>query len=225
MKQRRIGVYGGTFDPVHNGHLLVARAILEAFELEQMLFVPAFVPPHKRGRVISSPLHRWTMLALATMNEPQFQLSTIELEAPERPYTIETLGRLKAQLNDARLFFVMGEDSFRDVMMWREHERLLTEYDCVVAVRPEPQAATDAAKPLSAHLSSRLQARVVDLRGGARPTNKMLQAPRVYLTDYVATPVSSTEIRAQAAASHSVAPMVPAPVADYIAKYRLYQGS
>lgn len=225
MSKQRIGVYGGTFDPVHHGHLLVARAILAAFELEQMLFIPAFVPPHKRGRAISSPLHRWAMLALATLNEPQLQLSTIELEAPERPYTIETLGRLKAQFDDARLFFVMGEDSFRDVMMWREHERLLTEYDCVVAVRPEPHVATDEAKPLAAHLSSRLQARVLDLRGGARPTRESLRAPHVYLTDYVASPVSSTEIRKQAGAGASVAAMVPPPVADYIAKYHLYQGS
>ena len=128
-------------------------------------------------------------------------------------------------MNDARLFFVMGEDSFRDVMMWREHERLLTEYDCVVAVRPESQGTADATKPLGAHLSSRLQARVVDLRGGARPTNERLQAPRVYLTDYVASPVSSTEIRVRAATGASIATMVPPPVAAYISKYRLYQGS
>src|SRR2546427_11201317 len=103
---RRIGVYGGTFDPIHNGHLSVAAAILDAFALQRMLFVPAFVPPHKRGREISAAYHRYAMVALATEDAPAMMASAIELEAPAKPYTIETLHRLQAEHGDARLFFI-----------------------------------------------------------------------------------------------------------------------
>ncbi|MBL8186827.1 MAG: adenylyltransferase/cytidyltransferase family protein, partial [Acidobacteria bacterium] len=98
--RQRIAVYGGTFDPIHDGHLRVADAILKAFAMDRMLFVPAFVPPHKRSQQISSPFHRLAMLALATADQPQMFVSSIELEAPQRPYTIETLGRLQIELGD-----------------------------------------------------------------------------------------------------------------------------
>jgi len=218
---KRLGIYGGTFDPVHFGHLRVARAILENFELEQLLFVPAFVPPHKRGQTISHPHHRYAMLALATADEPQMLISTLELDAPARPYTIETLGQLQTQHSAAQLFFVMGMDSFRDVPMWREHERLLSEYNIIVAARP----GTLPTDPIhrAAHLAPALQARVVNLCGGLRPQEKNLREPHIFVTDYVAVDVSATEIRQAAQAGKPLERFVPPAVAAYIAKYQLYQ--
>src|SRR5262249_17789874 len=106
-----------------------------------MVFVPAFTPPHKRKQAISSPFHRMSMLPLATAGFSKMFVSTIELEAPSRPYTIETLARLQAELDPVRLFFIMGADSFRDLASWREYERIMREFDVIVAMRPgyEPE--------------------------------------------------------------------------------------
>ena len=91
--RKRIAVYGGTFDPVHVGHAAVARKLLELFGLDELLFVPAFVAPHKRDRKVSPAFDRHAMLALATQDERRLRISTVELSAPERPYTVETLTR------------------------------------------------------------------------------------------------------------------------------------
>ena len=95
MKRRkRIALYGGSFDPVHVGHTAVARELSRLFALDGVLFIPAHLAPHKRGRKVSAPLHRHAMLALATQGEPRFRVSTLELDAPERPFTVDTLSRL-----------------------------------------------------------------------------------------------------------------------------------
>ena len=225
--RRRIGIYGGTFDPIHNGHFKVAEAVLNAFALDQMLFVPAFAPPHKRKQTIGSPFHRLAMLALATANSPRMFVSTVELEAPSQPYTIETLGRLQAELQPVRLFFVMGADSFRDVTSWREYEGILSEYDVVVATRPgyyRYYGSENDAKT-AGHLAPQLETRIVDLRGGGYPSNKDLKSPRIYLTDYVAVDVSATGIREAVEQGRSIDDLVPPSVAAYIEKYQLYRKS
>ncbi|MDX2042754.1 MAG: nicotinate-nucleotide adenylyltransferase [Acidobacteriota bacterium] len=219
--RQRIAVYGGTFDPIHNGHLRVAEAILKAFAMDRMLFVPAFVPPHKRYQQISSPFHRLAMLALATADQPRMLVSAIELEAPQRPYTIETLGRLQSELGDVQLFFVMGADSFRDVTMWREHERLLTEFSVIVATRP----GYESDKNIAAHLAPQLQSRCVDLRGCQAPSPEHFAEPHVYLTDYVAMDVSATAIREAVEQQQSIEHLVSPAVAAYIEKYQLYRKS
>jgi len=216
--RRRIGVYGGTFDPVHNGHFKVAEAVSNAFALDRMLFVPAFTPPHKRKQIISSPFHRMAMLALATAYSPAMFISTVELEAPSQPYTIETLGRLQAELHPVRLFFIMGADSLRDVPTWREYEEILSEYDVVVATRPGCHGFENDQK-----LATRLENRIKDLRGGVYPSNEDLKSPRIYLTDYVTVDLSATIIREAVQQGRSIDDMVPPPVAAYIEKYQLYR--
>ena len=237
--RRRIGIYGGTFDPVHHGHLKVAEAVSSAFALDRILFVPAFTPPHKRKRMISSPFHRMAMLALATADSPKMIISTVELEAPSRPYTIETLGRLQTELQPARLFFMMGADSFGDVTSWREYEAILSEYDVVVATRPgyrghdnydgaaqdgKEDGKEDGEEAVVA-LAPQLRMRIVDLRGGACPSNEDLKSSRIYLTDYVSVDVSATGIREAIEQGRSIDDLVPPSVAAYIEKYRLYQKS
>jgi nicotinate-nucleotide adenylyltransferase len=225
--RRRIGIYGGTFDPVHNGHLRVAEEVSNAFALDRVFFVPAFTPPHKRKRMISSPFHRMAMLALATADSPKMFISTVELEAPSRPYTIETLERLQTELQPARLFFVMGADSFGDVTSWREYEAILTGYDVIVATRPGSNGRIDFDGPYDGEetggsLSPQLRSRIVDLRGGARPVEEDLKSSRIYLTDYVSIDVSATGIREAVEQGRSIDDVVPPSVAAYIEKYRLY---
>lgn len=217
--RQRIAVYGGTFDPIHNGHLKVAEAVLNAFTMDRLLFVPAFTPPHKRSYDILSPFHRLAMLALATADQPRMLVSAIELESPQRPYTIETLGRLKAETANAQLFFVMGADSFQDVTMWREHERLLTEYDVIVAVRP----GYNSDENIASHLNPNLQAACIDLRGGLVPSSENFRSSHVYLTDYVTMDISATEIRDAMRQNQPIEKFVPPSVATYIKKYQLYR--
>jgi len=229
--RQRIGIYGGTFDPIHNGHLEVAEAILKAFALDRMLFVVSATPPHKRKQAIGSPFHRLAMAALATADSPQMFVSTIELESPSRPYTIETLERLRTELQPVQLFFVMGADSFRDVTSWYEYERILSEYEVIVATRPGYRNDEN----IAANLSPQLQSRIVDLRGGGSPFGKDLvgadlagenkQSPRIFLTDYVEVDVSATDIREAVAQGRSIGDLVPPPVASYIEKYSLYRKS
>ncbi len=226
MKQRRIGLYGGTFDPVHAGHLAVARALLQLFALDEVLFIPAYVAPHKRTgtRRPTSPLHRYAMLALATQDEARLQISTIELDAPERPYTVETLARLQAEMGaGVHLSFVMGADSWADITTWREWERLLALTDHIVMARPGHTLAT-------AHVSDEVRRRVVDLRGrtGVEVAAALApaDAPRIYFTDAVCADVSATAIRQSARASAAETETswaVPPTVAGYIRKYRIYK--
>jgi nicotinate-nucleotide adenylyltransferase len=217
--QQRIGVYGGTFDPIHHGHLQVVAAITQAFALDSLLLVPAFVPPHKRTRMISSSWHRYAMLALATADSEMMKLSTIELEAPTRPWTIDTLGRLKEENPSAQLFFIMGADSFADVTSWREYERLLREYHIIVALRPGYESDGSP----GAHLSPQLRAQIVDLRGGRLPDEESLMTPHTWLTDYLEVDISASRIREAVRQGLPIDDFVPPVVARYIEKHGLYR--
>jgi nicotinate-nucleotide adenylyltransferase len=228
MAQRRVGLYGGTFDPVHAGHIAVARALIESFAFAEVLFIPAYIAPHKRTGVRrpASPLHRYAMLALATADEPRMRISTIELDAPQRPYTVETLARLRTAFGPtARLFFVMGADSWADITTWREWERLLTLTDHVVMARPGYELQT-------AHVTDAIRQRIVDLRG--RTTTEIEGAltttdeAHIYFTDAVYADVSATAIRQATRASEiedGASLPVPAAVAEYIRKYGVYRDS
>lgn len=217
MGERRIAAFGGTFDPVHNGHVEIARAIVHNFGLDQLLIVPAHRPPHKDPRGIADAYHRYAMAALATLDEQRMIVSTIELESPERPYTYETIERLQSAVGErTRLFFVMGADSFQEINTWREPARILSATDVIVVTRPGHDVA-------SSHLDDRFKHTVIDL--GER--NAELEIPdddshHVYLTGYVNNSVSSTQIRRRVRDGQSVAGLVPPRVADYISKYGLY---
>src|SRR3954464_12276356 len=158
-RRRRVALYGGTFDPVHAGHSGVARGLLKLFALDEVLFIPAYVAPHKRDRRVSPALDRYAMLALATQGEERFRVSTVELSAPERPYTVETLSSFREREGRAsRLFFIMGADSWEEITTWREWERVLTLTDTIVVTCASGELPT-------AHVTDEIRGRVVDVRG------------------------------------------------------------
>jgi nicotinate-nucleotide adenylyltransferase len=223
-KRKRVGVFGGTFDPVHKGHFKVAEAVLAAFAMERVIFVPAYVPPHKRGQALSSAYHRMAMLVLATIDAPQMFVSTVEIDSPTRPYTIETLQRLQLSRPEWRLFFVMGADSFMDITSWYEYQQILSGYDVIVAARPGYSDEKSIAGQLLL-LAPELRERVVDLRGGLFPTDRQLMTPHIYLTDYAEVDVSATTLREVAAKGGNIDRLVPPAVAAYILKYGLYHNS
>jgi nicotinate-nucleotide adenylyltransferase len=215
---RRIGAFGGTFDPLHVAHVQIARAVVDNLALDELILIPAHRPPHKPTNVISGAYHRYAMAVLGTLDEPRLRVSTIELEAPERPYSFETVERLRASYGpDAELFFVIGADSFEEIETWREPGRLLAEANLVVISRPGHVID-------QAGMGSNVPARVVDLRGQKRvPLAAKTGERTIYLTDYVHHPVSSTEIRKRVESRQSIVELVPDPVARYIEKYGLYR--
>jgi nicotinate-nucleotide adenylyltransferase len=216
----RIGAYGGTFDPPHNGHIEVARAVACNFGLDQLLIIPAHNPPHKQKDSVSEPYHRYAMAVVATLDEPRLRVSAVEIEAPDRPYTFETVERLREMYGRAaRLFFVMGADSFAEINTWREPERLLSAVNIVVAARPGVEVATEH-RPSGGR-------NVRDLRGRAGGPEDAGAAEGscclIYLTDYVSRDISSTEIRQRVRDGEPINELVPAPVAGYVEKYELYR--
>src|ERR1700755_1727310 len=133
---KRIAFFGGSFDPGHNAHLRIAQKLPELFALDEFYFVPAFHAPHKPDMKPLSAYHRFAMLALAAQDEARVKISTVELDAPERPYTIETVTKIMAETGGgARLFFIIGADSWRDITTWREWEKLLTMVSFIVVER------------------------------------------------------------------------------------------
>lgn len=221
--RRRVALYGGSFDPVHVGHTAVARSLVGLFGLDDVLFIPAHVAPHKRDRRVSPALHRHAMLALATQNEARFRVSTVELDAPERPYTVETLAHFRETLGDGvRLFFVMGADSWEEITTWREWERVLSLASTVVVTRPGHELETG-------HVTDEVRARVVDLRGAGDDAAALAggddEAVRIFFTDAALVDVSSTAVRQAAGrgAWGELAEMVAPAVAEYIRKYDLYR--
>src|SRR5688500_13146741 len=112
---KRIAFYGGTFDPVHCGHITVARRLLELFRLDEFVFLPAFQAPHKTDTKPTSAFHRFAMLSLATLEETRMRVSTLELEHAEKRYTVDTLPEVINKFPSAEVFFVMGADSWADI--------------------------------------------------------------------------------------------------------------
>jgi nicotinate-nucleotide adenylyltransferase len=215
--QKRIALYGGTFDPVHAGHLEVARRVLKLFEIEKVLFIPAQMAPHKIGRPVTEPIHRYAMLALATQDDPQLSISTFELDAPDRRYTVETVAHFQQVLGDAtELFFIMGADSWSEITTWREWERLLSMTSHIVVTRP-------GYEPVTTYVG-RISERIVDVRGGKSPS-LIEGAKKIFFTDVVMKDVSATSIRRLASEGRveELAGLIPGPVLEYIKKYGIYR--
>lgn len=214
--KKRIALYGGTFDPVHVGHLDIARRVSKLFEIDKVLFVPAQMAPHKIGRPVTQPIHRYAMLSLATQNDPQLLISTFELDAPDRRYTVDTVEHFQRELGDStELFFIMGADSWSEIATWREWERLLTITNHIVVTRPGYELETS-------HVGE-LRERIIDLRReGSR-----VSGSGIFITDVVMNDVSATNIRTLASEGRTdeLANYLPGPVLEYIKKYSIYRNS
>jgi nicotinate-nucleotide adenylyltransferase len=219
---KRIAIYGGTFDPVHSGHLEIARRVTQFFGIDEFLFVPARVAPHKLDREVLSALHRYAMLALATRADSRLCVSTFELDGPGRQYTVDTLYHFRSRFGEAaEVFFVMGADSWAEINTWREWRRLMTLAHLIVVTRPGYEISAAAATAETA-------ASVVDLRGETEVSGASEPGSRkIFVTDAVMIDVSATEIRRAASEDddEKLTRLVPLEVAEYIRKYRLYRNT
>jgi nicotinate-nucleotide adenylyltransferase len=195
----RVGVLGGTFDPVHYGHLHIAQSLRQALDLDRIVWVPAGRPPHKAGQIVSSDDDRLAMLRLALADAPADEISTVDIDRSGPSYTADTLELLSQRLGPAHLFFLMGEDSLRDLPTWHDPERIVRLAELAVAGRPEVDADLEVVSRAVPNIKSRV--RIIPMKEIA---------------------ISSSDIRRRARAGESLHGLVPPAVADYIRDHALY---
>jgi nicotinate-nucleotide adenylyltransferase len=218
----KIALFGGTFDPVHRGHLAIARAAAEKFDLSLIYFAPAEIPPHKQKRKLTDFQHRFAMLALATAEDKRFIPSLLDAHTGRPNYSVETVRRLKSTLKKAdKLYFLIGMDAFKDIATWRQPEKLLQECEFIVAGRPG-YSLRDVGRALPANL--RPQEEISGALEEHRASGSVcLPGTTIHLLHEVHARVSSTQIRAAARESvKQLSRLVPQPVAEYIKKEHLY---
>ncbi len=196
--KRRIGIMGGTFDPIHYGHLVTAEAARHRFGLERVIFVPSGRPPHKLERRLTPPSERLLMTLLATVNNRNFIVSDCEVQSEQISYTYDTVRGFHQELGDeAELFFITGADAVLEIMQWRRIEELADFCQFIAATRPGYHLD-------SFHLSPKL-------------------AQNIHFMEVPALAISSSDIRRRVAAGEPVKYLLPEPVEMYIAKHGLYK--
>jgi len=223
----RIGILGGTFNPIHLGHLVAAEEVGEDFGLERVLVIPENLPPHKQHEEVIEPFHRLRMVQLAAAANPRLEVLALEIERGGISYTTETLGGLFQDYPaGTEFYFIVGQDIFKDIATWRDVPGLFRSTHFVVVQRPKLRP-----KELRAHLEKTVTAKFGEIRfhpvgidprfraEGLRtePSGKM-----VWLKTITHFDVSSTAIRRRVATGQSIRYLVPAGVAAYIAEHHLY---
>ena len=200
MAGKSLGILGGTFDPIHIGHLRMAEHVFNSMELEKIIFIPAYVPPHKLGQDFAPAQDRYAMTELAVAANPHFIVSDMELKRTGVSYTIDTIRQLHAQYEDRELNFIIGADSVAQLHTWHNIEEMLELTRFVAVWRPGYEGAMEE---MVQHLGQRARERVL-----------LLDTP-VY-------DISSTEIRTRIRQGASLAGLVPQAVEKYIYEHGLY---
>lgn len=195
-QRRRVGVMGGTFDPIHHGHLVAASEVAARFDLDEVVFVPTGQPSFKQEQVVSPAEHRYLMTVIATASNPRFTTSRVDIDRAGLTYTVDTLRDLRNERPDADLFFITGADAIEQIASWKDAEELWGMAHFVAVSRP-------------GHTLS-----VASLPPGA-----------VSVLEIPALAISSTDCRARAMAGDPVWYLVPDGVVQHIAKYGLYRES
>lgn len=189
----RIGIMGGTFDPIHNGHLVAASEVAWVYDLDEVIFVPTGRPVFKLDKQVTNAEDRYLMTVIATASNPKFTVSRVDIDRPGITYTIDTLTDIHAQHPDAELFFITGADAVAEIMQWKDVERMFDVAHFVAVTRP----------------------------GYSRSTP--LPEGKVDMIEIPALAISSTDIRRRASANEPVWYLVPDGVVQYIGKHGLYR--
>lgn len=202
---RRVGLLGGTFDPIHYGHLVIAEEVRATLDLSELVFVPSGQPPHKPGQTITAAYHRLTMLQLAIASNPYFTISQVEVERPGPSYTVETLHLLRQQWDaQTAFYFIIGGDSLEEFLTWRDPDGILEQLNYLVAVqRPGYEEAPEYRASLEARLPGIKQRLII------------VRAPQLE--------ISSTDLRLRVAEGRPIKYQTPEAVEYYIEQYGLYK--
>jgi nicotinate-nucleotide adenylyltransferase len=198
-KRKRLGVMGGTFDPIHHGHLVTAEMALWQFELDEVVFVPAGQPWMKEDQEVSDAEHRYLMTVIATSSNPRFTVSRIEIERQGPTYTVETLQQLRREAEEPiDLFFITGADAMLEILHWKDPGEVLAGANFIAATRPGYDLARFQKEAPTSH-------------------------PKVSVMDIPALAISSTDIRRRVRQGEPIRYLVPEGVQTYIQKARLYR--
>lgn len=192
--KKKLGILGGTFDPIHMGHLVLAEQVREQFQLDRVIFIPSASPPHKTEEELSSANHRFEMTKLALEGNRYFFVSDIELKREGLSYTVETLRRLKELYNDSEIYFLTGSDVLDEITTWKDPEEIYKLAKVVIAVRP----GFDKLDPEDHFAQKSIIARITGVN------------------------ISSTQIREKVRKGESIKYLVPSKVEEYIKKRNLY---
>ncbi|MGA8988726.1 nicotinate-nucleotide adenylyltransferase [Aeromicrobium sp.] len=195
--RRRVGVMGGTFDPIHHGHLVAASEVQSWFDLDEVVFVPTGEPWQKADRDVSPAEHRYLMTVIATAANPRFEVSRVDIDRQGPTYTIDTLRDLSTQHPDADLYFITGADAMAALLTWQDHEELFTRAHFVGCTRPGHELNEE--------------------------TLEGLPRDRITLVEIPALAISSTDCRIRVERGEPVWYLVPDGVVQYIAKHELYR--
>ncbi len=193
-RRKRIGIMGGTFDPIHHGHLVAASEVMDKFQLDQVIFVPTAMQPFKKGKKSASAEHRYLMSVIATASNNRFTVSRVDIDRGGVTYTVDTLRDLSEAIPNADWFFITGADALHDILRWKDSEALLSQVHFVGVSRPEHDFTTDG-----------------------------LPDGSVSLIEVPAMAISSTDIRKRVADGAPIWYLVPDGVVQYICKYGLYR--
>ncbi len=193
--RRRIGIMGGTFDPIHNGHLVAASEVSWVYDLDEVVFVPTGRPVFKLDKHVTNAEDRYLMTVIATASNPKFTVSRVDIDRPGITYTIDTLRDIRAQHPDAELFFITGADAVAEIMEWKDAERMWDLAHFVAVTRP----------------------------GYSGPEGAHLPEGKVDTLEIPALAISSTDVRRRAAHDEPVWYLVPDGVVQYIGKHGLYR--
>lgn len=217
-EKERIGILGGTFNPIHTGHLKVAEEVQKRFRLNKILFIPSYIPPHKESTDIVSPPHRLRMVKLAISPYSQFASSSVEIEAKGRSYSIDTLKKMKENFPKAIIFFILGIDAFLEIDTWREYEKVLEQCYFIIVSRPgyRIEEASDT-------LPDEYMEGIVKIRDAEEIKEDLLLSYKIFLFPMESLDISSTEIRKKIREDRSIEGLVPKTVKEYIQKNKLYR--
>ncbi len=218
MLEERIGLFGGTFNPIHLGHLRAAEEVEEKFSLDAILFIPSYIPPHKLTIEIAAPKDRLAMVKLAVQGRPRFAASSVEIEARETSYSITTVDKVKKTYQDGWLFFIVGVDAFLEIETWKSYRDVLEQCRFIVVSRPGHRLG-QAKKALP----NEYKDKIFDARGLGRVGQRSILKHQIFLVDIRALDISSTEIRRRIRRGQPIKGLVPEAVEEYINTKRLYQ--
>ena len=220
----RLGVLGGSFDPVHNGHLALAQEAKKKFKLDRIIFIPAFQSPHKTNQTPMDAFHRVQMLELALDDEPCFQISRIELDREGLSYTIDTIDALKAIHDPAELFLILGIDAFKTLDTWKDSSRLTETCHLLVSTRPghNPKKIEPCVQKIFQTSGSFPYSPARQLEGNTIFQHQKTGTEIVFF-DLTPTNISSRQIRKLIAENQGLKNLLPHNVENYIIENRLYR--
>ncbi|MFC2169786.1 nicotinate-nucleotide adenylyltransferase [Acidobacteriota bacterium] len=218
MEKEKIGLLGGTFNPIHVGHLKIAEIAQKTFHLDKVLFIPSSIPPHKGSIEAVSPAHRLKMVELAVSSSPRFVCSSIEIDAKGTSYSVITLNKIKKIYPDTRIFFILGIDAFLEITTWKDYKKVLRQCSFIIVNRPGYRL-NDAKRVFGGKYIKYM----VELSKSEEAISDKILSFKIFIFQINAFEVSSTEIRERIKRGDSIKGMVSEAVENYIKNNKFYQ--